>query len=539
MYTATSLHLETDGSQRLFPGAYRPFLYSGPGKRGAPMKALLICPAFPPTFWSYKYAVPFIRKKAALPPLGLLTVAAMLPEAWTKRLVDLNTETLTAEDLAWADMAFIGAMAVQRRSTVDVIARCRQAGLTITVGGPLFTVEPESFPEADHLVLNEAEVTLPLFLRDLERRSARRVYASSEFPTLSRTPVPLWDLIDMKRYASMSLQFSRGCPFDCEFCNVTVLFGHRPRQKGADQILSELEQLYRRGWRGSVFFVDDNFIGNRGYLRETLLPALIEWRRGKKGLPFNTEVSINLADEPELMELMVAAGFDSVFVGIETPDEDSLKECRKNQNRRRDLMASVRRIQQAGLQVQGGFIVGFDSDPVSIFQRQIDFIQNSGIVTAMVGLLQAPAGTRLFERLRRENRLTGPISGDNADGSTNIIPKMGLNALLEGYRTILHQIYSPRHYYQRVVKFLRDFKAPRFGPPMDLQRFLAFFRSCLRLGIIGRERVQYWKLMVWTLLRRPRLFSLAMTFAIQGYHFRKVCERHLQRTATDRSDQSA
>jgi radical SAM superfamily enzyme YgiQ (UPF0313 family) len=503
------------------------------------MNVLLISPAFPPTFWSYKYAVPFIRKKAALPPLGLLTVAAMLPEAWSKRLVDLNTETLTAEDLAWADMALIGAMAVQRRSVLDVVARCRQAGLTIAAGGPLFTAEPESFPDVDHLVLNEAEVTLPLFLRDLELRCPRRVYTSPQFPALNRTPVPLWDLIDLKRYASMSVQFSRGCPFDCEFCNVTVLFGHRPRQKGAAQVLAELDHLYRRGWRGPVFFVDDNFIGNRRYLRETLLPALIEWRRGKKGLPFNTEVSIDLADEPELMALMVAAGFDSVFVGIESPDEDSLKECRKNQNRRRDLMASVGCIQRAGLQVQGGFIVGFDSDPISIFQRQIDFIQNSGIVTAMVGLLQAPAGTKLFERMRRENRLTGTISGDNADGSTNIIPKMGLNVLLEGYRTILHQIYSPRHYYQRVVRFLRDFEAPRFGTPMDLQRFLAFFRSCLRLGIIGRERVQYWRLMAWTLLRRPRLFSLAMTFAIQGYHFRKICERHLLHTAAEHSDQRA
>jgi radical SAM superfamily enzyme YgiQ (UPF0313 family) len=325
----------------------------------------------------------------------------------------------------------------------------------------------------------------------------------------------------------MSIQFSRGCPFNCEFCNVTALFGHRPRQKGAAQVIDELDELYHRGWRGAVFFVDDNFIGNKGYLRDVLLPALIEWRKGKKGLPFNTEVSINLADDPELMRLMVAAGFNSVFVGIETPHEESLTECKKSQNRRRDLLECVKRIQRAGLQVQGGFIVGFDSDPLSIFQRQVEFIQNSGIVTAMVGLLQAPPGTSLFERLRRENRLIGLISGDNADGTTNIIPKMGLNVLLEGYRSILRQIYAPRHYYQRVVTFLREFKTNGIDTPMDLQRFLAFFRSCLRLGIIGCERVHYWKLMVWTLLRRPRLFSLAMTLAIQGYHFRKVSEIQL------------
>jgi hypothetical protein len=242
--------------------------------------------------------------------------------------------------------------------------------------------------------------------------------------------------------------------------NVTVLFGHRLRQKGADQAFPELNELYRRGWRGSIFFVDDNFIGNSRYLRETLLPALIERRRGKKGLPFHTEVSVNLADDAILMELMAAAGFDSVFVGIETPDNKSLKECGKNQNRSRDLIASIGRIQRAGLEVQGDFIVGFDSDPISIFQRQIDFIQRTSIVTAMVGLLQAPAGTKLFERLRRENRLAGIISGDNVEGSTNIIPKMGLNALLKGYRAILSQICSHRHYYKRVTRFLQDFKTP-------------------------------------------------------------------------------
>jgi len=494
------------------------------------MNALLIHPAFPPTFWSYKYAIPFIRKKAALPPLGLLTVAAMLPAGWPKRLVDLNVEALTAEDLTWADCALISAMAVQRKSATEVIGRCRQAGLKIVVGGPLFTLEHDLFPEVDHFILNEAELTLPPFLEDLQAGCPQRVYASREFPPLSATPPPLWGLIDLKRYATMSIQFSRGCPFDCEFCNVTALFGHRPRQKGAAQIICELDELFRRGWRGAVFFVDDNFIGNKGYLRDVLLPALIKWRKGKKGLPFNTEVSINLADDPGLMELMVAAGFNSVFVGIETPDEDSLTECNKFQNRRRDLLASVKRIQRAGLQVQGGFIVGFDSDPLSIFQRQVEFIQNSGIVTAMVGLLQAPPGTGLFERLRRENRLIGLISGDNADGTTNIIPKMGLNTLIEGYRTILSQIYAPRYYYQRVVTFLREFKTTGVDTPMDLQRFLAFFRSCLRLGIIGRERAHYWKLMGWTLLRRPRLFSLAMTLAIQGYHFRKVSELHLLNT---------
>ncbi len=495
------------------------------------MKALLVYPTFPPTFWSFAYALPFVRKKAALPPLGLLTVAAMLPAEWPKRLVDLNVEELREEDLAWADLVFIGAMSVQRRSTEEVIERCHRAGKRVVCGGPLFTVEPESFPQADHLVLGEAEATLPPFLEDLARGVARRVYPPPEgFPSLEATPVPAWELIDPRRYATLSIQFSRGCPFSCEFCNVTALFGHRPRQKSAAQILAELDELVRRGWRGQVFFVDDNLIGNRASLRSSLLPALIAWRRGKKGLPFNTEVSIDLADDPELMELLVRAGFNTVFVGIETPADESLRECRKTQNRR-DLLASVKRMQRAGLQVQGGFIVGFDSDPLSIFQRQIDFIQRSGIVTAMVGLLQAPPGTKLFERLKRENRLIGRLSGDNTDGSTNILPRMGLETLLEGYRAILRQIYSPRGYYRRVLTFLREYRDAGIDTPLDWQRFLAFFRSLLRLGVLGRERLHYWRLLVWTMLRRPRLLTLAMTLAVQGYHFRKVCEPLLRPAA--------
>ena len=330
-------------------------------------------------------------------------------------------------------------------------------------------------------------------------------------------------MIDLKDYASTSIQFSRGCPFNCDFCNVTALLGHRTRIKTVDQIIDELDTLYKLGWRGQIFFVDDNFIGNKKYLKQQLLPALIEWRKDKKGVPFNTEASINLVDDEQLMEMMVAAGFDTVFIGIETPDEDSLAECNKKQNKNRDLVESVKKIQQAGLQVQGGFIVGFDSDTRSIFQRQMDFIQKSGIVTAMVGLLQAPPGTTLYQRLKQEGRLLGQMSGDNVEGTTNIVPKMDLTALCEGYRNLMLQIYSPKLYYQRVKTFLREYKATKIKNPMDFQRYLAFFRSSIRLGILGRERFQYWKILSWTLFRRPGLFPLVITFAISGYHFRKIC----------------
>ena len=491
------------------------------------MNVLLIYPKFPDTFWSFKHALTFIRKKAANPPLGLLTVAAMLPEEFHRRVIDINVEGLTDEDLAWADLAFIGAMAVQRDSAKQTIARCQAAGVKVIAGGPLFTAEPDAFEEVDHLVLDEAELTLPCFLEDLKSGHLKKIYRAAGFCDLHQTPSPAWDLIDMKKYASMSIQFSRGCPFNCDFCNVTVLFGHRPRLKSAQQVTAELDRMYDSGWRGNIFFVDDNFIGNKQYLKTSLLPALIEWRKNKKGCVFYTEASINLADDPQLLDLMVKAGFDSVFIGIESPDEDSLTECRKNQNKNRDLLQNVKIIQHSGLQVTGGFIIGFDSDTPSTFRRQIEFIQKSGIVTAMVGILNAPPGTRLFDRLYRENRVIGKISGDNVDGTTNIIPKMGLPTLLEGYRSIMGHIYSPKHYYRRVKVFLKEFGNSKANTPLDLQRFLAFFRSSIRLGILGKERFHYWYLMIWTLIRKPRLLPLAITLAIYGYHFRKICEIHI------------
>ncbi len=491
------------------------------------MKILLVYPEFPDTFWSFKHALKFVRKKAGAPPLGLLTVAAMLPDEWEKRLVDVNATSLTQEDLAWADYVFISAMIVQRDSARAVIDRCKKAGGKVVAGGPLFTMEHEQFPGVDHFVLNEAELTLPPFLTDLANGCAQRVYTTTEFPDIHQTPAPLWHLADLRHYDTVSIQFSRGCPYNCDFCNVTALLGHRPRLKTAEQIIAELDDLYALGWRKGVFFVDDNFIGNKKQLKSEVLPALIEWRKDKVGMPFNTEASINLADDPELMRLMTEAGFDTVFVGIETPNIDSLIECSKTQNKNRDLIESVKRLQRAGLQVQGGFIVGFDNDTPSIFQQQIDFIQKSGIVTAMVGLLQAPPGTNLFERMEQEGRLVSDMSGDNADGSTNIVPKMGLDTLREGYQDILSHIYSPQFYYERVRTFLREYQPPKINIHIDLQHILALWRSIYQLGIRGVERVHYWKLFFWTLFRRPRLFPLAITLAIYGFHFRTVAELHV------------
>jgi radical SAM superfamily enzyme YgiQ (UPF0313 family) len=492
------------------------------------MNVLLIYPEFPDTFWSFKHALKFIRKKASFPPLGLLTVATMLPKEWTKRLVDVNVAKLTDKDLEWADYAFFSSMVVQRKSAHQLIKQCKEAGVKIVAGGPLFTSEYEQFKDVDHFVLNEAELTLPSFLEDLKNGCAKPVYKTPEFADIRETPAPLWKLADLKNYASMSIQYTRGCPYQCEFCDVTALFGRRTRTKNTEQIIAELDTFYNQGWRGNVFFVDDNLIGNKRSLKKDLLPALIKWQENHTGITFNTEVSINLAKDDELLQMLFEAGFNTVFVGIETPDAASLAECGKSQNKDRDLAEDVRIIQRAGLQVQAGFIVGFDNDTPSIFQRQIDFIQKTGIVTAMVGLLQAPTGTRLYDRLKKEGRLLGKMTGDNADGSTNIIPNnMDADTFREGYKKILRHIYSPENYYKRIMTLFKEYKSPKFKGTIKFEHIVGLVSSIYHLGILGKERVQFWHLLFWTGIHRRDLFPLAVTLAIYGYHFRKVSNLHI------------
>jgi radical SAM superfamily enzyme YgiQ (UPF0313 family) len=421
-------------------------------------------------------------------------------------------------------------MAVQKDSTKEVINRCQKFDTRVVAGGPLFTTGHEEFDGVDHFVLGEAEVTLSPFLQDLEKGCAQHIYTSAKWPDIRKTPIPMWSLIDMKKYASMNLQYSRGCPFNCEFCDIIVLNGHRPRTKDKHQMLAELDAIYAHGWRDSVFVVDDNFIGNKRKLKKEILPSIIEWMEDKKHpFPFCTEASINLANDEELMQLMTKAGFNRVFVGIETPHEESLVECNKMPNKNRDMVALVRKIQNYGFEVQGGFIVGFDSDPLSIFKSQINFIQKSGIVTAMVGLLNAPPGTRLHQRLKTENRLLKGFSGDQMDGSLNFIPKMNHETLINGYKNILHTIYSPKHYYERVKIFLKEYKPrPRQGRlQIQFYHITGFLNSVWVLGIKERGRRYYWRFFVSTLLKRPRAFPISMSLAVYGFHFRKITEKYI------------
>jgi len=494
------------------------------------MKTLLIYPRYPDTFWSFRHALKFLNKSATHPPLGLLTIAGLLPKDWELKLVDLNVAPLRDEDLAWADLVLISAMAVQRESAKEVIKRAKKFSKKVVAGGPLFTVFYQEFWEdVDHFVLNEGEITLPQFLSDLAQGSPKKIYTTQEKVDLKKSPIPRYDLIALKSYTSMCIQFSRGCPFNCEFCDVTNLFGHAVRTKSKEQIINELENLYQLGWRGSVFFVDDNFIGPKRVTKEEILPAIIEWQQ-RRNYPFYfyTQVSINLADDDELIRLMTKAGFTSVFIGIETPNEESLKEANKRQNMNRDLVASIRKVQKSGLEVMGGFILGFDNDPPTIFDTLVRFIEDTRIIIAMVGLLNAPPGTRFYNRLHEEGRILPRFIGNNTDLSTNIIPKIGLETLIEGYKRVIRELYSVKNYYKRISNFLDDY-SPKVKFSLSLPYLkcnsgylMSVPKILFHFGLKEEGRGDFWKLLWKTLAKKPKALSTILAQVVSGYHFRQI-----------------
>lgn len=489
------------------------------------MKILLVYPKYPDTFWSFKHALRFISKKAAIPPLGLITIASMLPSKWEKRLIDMNTQDLADKDLRWADYVFISAMYVQKESVNMILEKCVINKIPVVAGGPLFTQEFNNYPQIEHFVLNEAEITLEPFISAMERgEKPERIYSTEEYADLSKTPIPDYSLLTLRNYASMSMQISRGCPFACDFCEITSLLGHKVRMKSADQVIAELEALYKLNWRGTVSVVDDNFIGNKTEIKNILLPAMKKWMDDHQHpFKFTSQVSINLADDEKLLNQMVDVGFCSAFIGIETPDEVSLQSCNKVQNRHRDLIHSVRKIQNAGLDVSAGFIVGFDSDTPDVFERQTAFIQESGIVSAMVGLLNAPKNTKLYNRLEAENRLTTEATGSNTDYSMNFIPAMDENILKNGYKNIIQDIYATKPYYKRLRIFLKNYQPLRTTKrKTEMAGVVAFLKTIVIIGIINPGRSEYWKILFWTLFKRPSLFMDAMTYVVYGYHYRTV-----------------
>lgn len=483
------------------------------------MKTLLVYPRFPTTYWGFQHSLPLIRREATLPPLGLVTLAALLPKSWPVKLVDLNVRELRDDDLRWADVVLTGGMLVQAPSLHEVVRRARSMGRTTVAGGPAPSAVPDAFGDADIVFVGEAEGRIESLVRALETGGPRKLIPLGPRPDPREAPVPRFDLLDIQAYCSMSVQFSRGCPFHCEFCDVVELFGRVPRVKTTAQILAELNALYRLGYRGSVFVVDDNFIGNRRAVMD-LLPPLGRWQE-EHGVPFElyTEASVNVARDHELVDAMVRSGFTSIFLGIETPSNAALSQAGKHQNCALDLRAAVDELTRAGLQVMGGFIVGFDTDGPESFEALHSFLRSAPIPLAMTNVLTALPRTELWRRLQREGRLRQVPDGDTF-GRPNFVPRLDEELLLRGYGELLADLYSPASYYRRVRAFLE-----RVGPtPMKRASQLspgdtaAFLRALWKLGVRGDQRGEFRESLAFAARRAPHAFRTAVVLAIQGEH---------------------
>lgn len=489
------------------------------------MKILLVYPEMYDSFYAFKHFASLTGKKAAYPPLGLLTVAAMLPQDWERKLVDLNVKPLTDKDIEWADMVFLSAMNVQEESVRKIIAQCKRKNATIVAGGPLFTHEHDRFEGIDHFVLNEAEITLPLFIADLKFGQAKPIYKTTEFADVSTTPLPQMELVNMKDYLFSIVQFSRGCPYLCDFCDVTTLYGRKPRTKSSEQIIAELELIRKAGETQSVLFADDNLIGNRKILKSELLPALIEWHKETKpNLYFMTQLTINLADDDEMMELLLQAKFRNIFIGIETPEADSLKASLKNQNLKRDLLNNIHKLHQSGFTVLAGFIVGFDTDKEASFQSVIDFIYEAAIPIPIVNVLKAPPGTALFDRMKRENRLSRHFTF--SEGETNIIPVMGAERLKDGFLEVISNVYPAEHSYKRVKRFLEIHEFPKNGGVKVKEKLTALqlyyaIKAIVKLAVFDKDARYYRDLLLWTYKNKRNHLSLAIMYGLMIYQLRE------------------
>jgi radical SAM superfamily enzyme YgiQ (UPF0313 family) len=493
---------------------------------GPALKVLLVWPRFPPSFWNFDGILDLVRIETNHAPLGLVTVGALCPKRWTLRLIDRCFEELLDSDILWADLVMVSGMHVQKDDIRETLLRARALGKRTMIGGPFASTQPELLlPLADHVVVGEPDEVFRKIAADVERGSAKRLYVVSDKPDVSKTPLPRFDLLKLGKYASMGVQFSRGCPFQCEFCDIITIYGRKPRTKRPSQVLAELDRLYELGWRDEVFIVDDNFIGNHKLALE-LARQLEEWQKAH-GYPllFYTEASIDLAQRPELIEAMVKANFFYVFIGIESPSAKSLMEAKKYQNLRRDPLESIRFIQNQGLWVTAGFILGFDSDTEDIFEQQRDFIERAAIPWAMAGLLQAPPTTPLFDRMQKEGRLLMESTATSNFDPPNFRTLLPLPVLLEGFRTILVSLYEGSAFYERCYRSLLHWKArkPQKPPSIPLWPLIGIFvRSIVHQGILSSYRGAYWKFLfrlVSHWLFDPRKFSLGFAMLLSGHHF--------------------
>ncbi|NWF87876.1 MAG: B12-binding domain-containing radical SAM protein [Ignavibacteriaceae bacterium] len=489
------------------------------------MNILLVYPEMPDTISKFKDMVRLSGKKANFPPIGLLTVASILPRNWNKKLVDVNIDPLKEKDLRWADYVFISATNIQTESVKDIVQICANHKKKIVAGGPLFTHEYEKFPDITHFVLNEAEITLPQFISDLENNSLKRIYSSNEFADIKLTPPPMWDLIDLNKYLYSTLQYSRGCPYLCDFCDVTALFGRVPRTKSTGQILRELDLLVSNGKNEMIFFADDNLIGNKERLKKELLPALIEWRGKNNFAPaFATQLTINLVDDSELMQLMLEAGFRHILIGIESLQTPSLEQMRKKQNTNRNLLEDIKQLQSEGFIIIGTFIVGLDTDTEDVFPNLIDFIQESGLVLVVINVLKAPPGTELYKRMEREKRLLKAF--EFHEDRTNIIPIMDKALLFNGYKKILENVYDPKNIYQRIIKYYSILNRKKVKYPIKRKigfyELIIFLMIIFKLGIVNSQRKYFWQLIFWTLRNKAKYLDLSILFSLLMLQYQKL-----------------
>jgi len=500
-------------------------------------KILMVYPKIPSTFWSLDSILPYFKKKALLPPLGLLHIAAMLPDNYEVKLIDMNAKELRVEDILEADLVFVSAMSIQQESFEKVVKLCNDNNKTVVGGGPHMWSWQKWLKGVDHIIINEAELLLPEFLKDYAQGKAKAMYQSDIKPDITKVPPPRLDLINVNDYVSMPLQFSRGCPFNCEFCDIIEMFGRKVRTKEIEQFITELEGVRDSGFYGSIFVVDDNFVGNKSKTK-ALLTRLIAWQE-ENSYPFSlyTEASMNLAQDDELMDMMIKAGFNMVFIGIESPDPDTLTATQKNQNVREDLLESIKKIQSKGIMIMGGFIIGFDNDTEKVFDLQINFIMEAGIPIAMVGLLAAMPNTQLWRRLEREKRIIGDghHTGNNVDICVNFIPKIPEKKLVEGYKRVISTLYTPKNWYGRFLNLLKHMpntaplrKTRIFPPDMPLWKKMILIKNYLRLifkpifSSYGLDFIRF----VRMALKINKANSLPVIgLAISGFHYYNVAKR--------------
>src|SRR5581483_4717918 len=508
---------------------------------------LLVYPKFPVSYWGFQFAMDFIGRKAFMPPLGLVTVAALFPgDSYALRLVDMNIAPLTDTQLAWADVVMTSTMLVQQASLYEVVRPCNQTGLPVAAGGPHPTAYYQDIKHAlgprhriAHYLLGEVEATFPRFLAEFARGEAREVYEEPTRPDgrvlkpdLGRTPPPRYDLVDLEAYHMAAVQFCRGCPWECEWCDITTLYGRVTRTKTNAQMLAEFQALYELGWRGPVFLVDDNFIGNRrDALR--LLPALTQWQQAHDyPFPLCTEASMDLVAHPELLQALPGAGFNLLFCGIETLSLEALLTMKKRQNTRKAaggyeehyLLDAVRQIQAQGIEVAAGFILGADGDTEAAFEAHIEFIQTAGIVMAMEGLLTALKGTGLYTRLEHEGRLGAASTGNNVSATLNFIPQLDRETLIAGYKRVLSTLYDPTlsNYFARCWVLLQQLPPAQYRVRRVERRDVSAFLKTLWRQLLSRQGLAYARFLARVLRHRPRMFPEAVRCAIEGYHFEKV-----------------